>query len=617
MPSTELRPVALWQPDIRFEERDDGTMVVWQAGELGAYPRCMSDRIRHWAETAPDRSWMAERASDGSWKRVTYAQLQGHLERVGSFLLRLGLDQDNPLLILSENSLEHAIIALAGQHVGIPTSAIAPAYSLHGGGHQKLHDIAAQLRPGAIFAKDVEPFAPAINAVFGKDVPVISAFGRVSGRRCYSMNEACGFSPTEAGAAAAASVTPDMVAKLMFTSGTTGSPKAVIQTHRMICANMEMVRDAYSFLKDEPPVLVDWAPWNHVASGNKVFNIAPYNGGTCYIDDGKPTPGGIAKTIRNLREIAPSWYFNVPAGFEMLIEAMDGDEGLAQNFFARLRLILYAGAGMADHTWKSLERLSIAATGARTLITSGLGSAETAPFATFCHMEQTGPGNIGIPAKGLKMKLAPEGGKMEVRFKGPSITPGYWEQPELTAQAFDEEGYYKMGDALRMAVPGDPAKGFIFDGRVAENFKLQTGTWVSVGSLRAKLVDALDGLARDAVITGENREELGALIVPFRPALERLVTDGTEMSDEALFAAPEVRARLLSLLQKAASQASGSSTRIVRALVLAEPLALDAGEITDKGSVNQRAVLRNRADLVERLYSDHPAILDTRVKDTA
>jgi feruloyl-CoA synthase len=605
----EMRPARVWQPRLREELRADGSRVIWQEEPLGDYPERLSDRIVHWAEAAPERIWMAERDESGDWAGVTYAELNALMRRVGSWMMAQDLSVERPLMILSENSVAHAVVALAAQYVGVPSAAVAPAYSLLGEGHGKLRDIVGQVTPGAVFAADGARFAAAIADVFAPDVPVITVTGEVPGHACTRWSEVMATEVAPGIEAARLAVGRDTIAKFLFTSGTTGSPKAVIQTQGMMCANMEMVLDCYRFLGDAPPVLVDWAPWNHVASGSKVFNIAIYNGGTFYIDAGKPTPKGMAETIRNLAEVSPTWYFNVPSGFEMLCEAMQENDALRSRFFARLQLIMYAGAGMASHTWQHLQELSEATVGARTLMGSGLGATETAPFAMFCTDPQETPGNVGIPARGVVLKLVPVEGKLEVRFKGPNVTPGYWRSPELTQKAFDEEGFYNMGDALRYAVPGDAAAGFLFDGRTAENFKLQTGTWVAVGAMRAKLVDAMAGLVRDAVITGENEAELGALLVPFRPGIEKLVAGGYAMSNADLFAHPEVRARLEALLGDFAAQATGSSGRIARALVLDAPLEMSRGEVTDKGSVNQRAVLAHRADLVAALYAGGPGVL--------
>lgn len=373
---------------------------------------------------------------------------------------------------------------------------------------------------------------------------------------------------------------------------------------------MEQVADCYAFLRDTPPVILDWAPWNHVAAGNLIFNTAIYNGGTFHIDGGRPTRDLMPETLRNLREVRPNWYFNVPFGYEMLVTAMEADSGLARAFFADLRLMYYAGAAMARHTWDALERLALATTGERVLLATGLGATETAPFALFNTDPTAAPGNIGVPARGVVLKLVPAEGKWEARIKGPNVTPGYWRNPQLTAEAFDDEGFYRLGDAFRFATPDDPSKGFFFDGRLAENFKMSTGTWVAVGALRAKLTDALGGLARDAVIVGEGRDALGALLVPFRPAIEDLVPGGAQMDDRSLYAHPALRAALAGRLKAYNASATGSSLRVPRAMVLADPLSIETGEVTDKGSVNQRALRSQRADLVDELYTGSARVID-------
>lgn len=611
MTTKDLPGVRLWSPHVVWEERANGEFVIWREDPLGPYPDKLNQRLIHWAAVAPDRVWMADREGSGPWREVTYAQALDAVCRVGQFLLSAGLSAERPLLILSENSIEHALMALGAQHVGIPSAAIAPAYASASSGFAKLRDIAVQMEPGMIFADAGSAFAPAVDAVFGRDMLLAAARDLPSGRgNTVSFAAIAATEPTSAVHEAFAAVGPDTVAKFLFTSGTTGSPKAVIQTQRMLCSNQEMIADCYAFMRDEPPVVVDWAPWNHTASGNKVFNLIIYNGGTYYIDRGKPSPALIGQTIANLREIAPTWYFNVPAGFEMLIGAMRANETLRRTFFSRLRMLMYAGAGLAQHTWDALIELNQQTTGQFLPIGTGLGSTETGPFALYCTEQQDRPGNVGIPAQGVTVKLVPVDDKYELRLKGPNITPGYWRNPKLTAEAFDSEGFYRIGDAVKFAVPGDPRRGFYFDGRTAENFKLNTGTWVAVGVLRAQLVNQFGGLIRDAVITGENRPELGALVVPFMPALRNLLPDQPELTDAAVLAHPKVRTALAGQLASHQRQASGSATRIARILLMSEPLRFDKGEVTDKGSINQRAVLAQRADLIDALYAGGGAVIE-------
>ncbi|MCL4674868.1 MAG: feruloyl-CoA synthase [Pararhodobacter sp.] len=606
MSRAPIRAVKLWQPDVDFERRDDGSILVWQNGPLGDYPTRMSERVIHWARTRPDVTWMAERGADGAWQRVSYAELLRDCRALAQVLLDMGLSVERPLVILSGNSVAHGLMALAAQHVGIPAAAIAPAYSLASGDFGKLYSIRDQITPGAVFVEDAAPFAKAIAAVF-PDLPVLARKGQGAVRSWQSM---LATTPTDAVDSANAAVDGDTIAKFLFTSGTTGSPKAVIQTQRMMCANIEQTTDCYAYLRDEPPTILDWSPWNHVAAGNLIFNCAIYNGGTFYLDGGRPTPELMPQTLANLREIKTNWYWNVPFGYEMLASAMEADEDLARSFFANLKLMHYAGAAMARHTWDALDALAVRITGKRVLLATGLGATETAPFALFNSNPDAEAGNLGIPAKGVLLKLVPTEGKWEARIKGPNVTPGYWRNEQLTREAFDDEGFYCLGDALRFADPDDPLKGFFFDGRVAENFKMSTGTWVSVGALRAKLTDALGGLARDAVIVGEGEADLGALLVPFRPAIEKLVPGGADLDDAQLFAHPTLRAELARRLTAYNATATGASLRVPRAMVLVDPLSIELGEVTDKGSVNQRAVRRHRDALVRALYAGDHRVID-------
>lgn len=613
MNESAIRRVKFWSPKLDWREDEDGSIRVWRKDPLGPYPAKMNDRLRHWANVAPDRVWMAERDGDG-WRRVTYHDAVDSVRRIGQSLLDLGLSVERPLAILAENSVTHALLALGAQHVGIPSAAISPSYAAFAGEFEKLRDIARQVTPGLVFVEDGNRFMDAVENAFGADMPVVVLRNPPVGRaNTYLVSD---FLQTVASASvddAFAATGPDTIAKFLFTSGTTGSPKAVIQTQRMLCSNQEMIADCYAFLRDEPPVLVNWSPWNHTAGGNKLFNNAIYNGGTYYVDHGKPSPQMIGKTIANLREISPTWYFNVPAGYEMLVQAMRDDTVLRNSFFKNLKLMMYAGAGMAQHTWDALNVLAEQSVGTRVPLGTGLGATETGPFSLYCTDPQEQPGNIGIPSQGMEMKLVPFEDKYELRLKGPNITPGYWRSPDLTAKAFDEEGYYRIGDALRFAKHGDPSHGFYFDGRTAENFKLQTGTWVSVGKLRATLVNDFQGLIRDAVITGENREELGALVIASIPHLRDVVgASATHMTDEEILEQPVVKDALAAALQRHQARATGSATRVMRLLIIRQAPRLDKGEITDKGSLNQRAMLSLRADLVEQLYRGSPDVITVK-----
>lgn len=594
-----------WTPDIRVETRPDGTILMREAGALGPYPRTITERFFAWSRAAPRRSWIAERGPDGDWQHLTYGDAARRIEALAAGLMSLGLSAERPLLILSGNSVPHALMALAAQHVGIPSAALAPAYATTGGDFTKLRAVSEQLTPGAVFVDKADVYAAAIARVFPKNVPVITQQGSVPGhiRLDFKALEQTHVGP--AVAAAHESVGPETVAKFLFTSGTTGRPKAVIQTQGMLCANQAMVAAAYAFVQREPPVLIDWAPWNHTASGNKFFNLVIYNGGTLYIDGGRPTPAGIGQTIANLKEVSPTWYFNVPIGYQMLLEAIEQDAELRGSLFRRLKILFYAGSGLSQPLWERLTRVAGQAVQGGVLIATAFGSTETGPLALACTTRQTRAGHLGVPVRGTVLKLVPRGESFEARVRGPAVTPGYWRDPDLSAEAFDAEGFYCFGDAMRLADPRDPSKGVLFDGRLAENFKLATGTWVSVGALRAGLTNALGGLASDVVLAGEGRAEIGALVLPNWEAVRALAgADGAAALDH-----PAVRRALQDRLQAFAQSATGSAKRVTRVLFLDRPLSFDAGEVTDKGSVNQRAVLRNRREALALLWSDDPRVV--------
>lgn len=596
-----------WSPKLDVERRVDGSIVIEQAEPLGDWGRALPDRLVHWAAKDPDRIFLARRDHGGDWRHLSYGQVLAAVRRIGSGLLAHGLTRERPLLILSENSLEHACFGLAAQYIGVPYAPVSPAYSVMSKDHNKLKGIVETLKPGMIFAQDGTRFATAIAAIRrpGMDVVLVENTKAVGGAIPVE-----GFGngvDTSAAEAAFALLGRDTVAKFLFTSGSTGSPKAVINTQKMLMSNMAMVADCFRFLADHPPVIVDWAPWNHTASGNKVFNLTLYHGGTFYVDDGKPAAALIGETIRNLKEISPTWYFNVPTGWDMLVRAFEADEDLCRSFFARLDMMMYAGAGMAQHTWDALLGLSRRYAGREVLLTSGLGSTETTPFALQCTKQFAASGNIGVPARGISLKLVPSGGKLEARLKGPSVTPGYFGDPVKTAEAFDDEGYYLLGDALRPADPDDFSQGFFFDGRVAENFKLRTGTWVAVGALRAAVLNHFGVVLRDAVITGEDQDSLGALLfLNEAPLRDRF---GGDETFAALLLRDDVRAWFGAKLTDFSAAATGSATRITRLILLADPPDLDKGEVTDKGSINQRAVLNARAGLVAALYADAPEVI--------
>jgi feruloyl-CoA synthase len=557
--------------DVLVERRPAGVLHLRSRQALPPYPRALTERLEHWARHAPERRFLAQRDRDGGWRSVSYAVALEKAKRIGAALLERGLSAERPLVVLSGNDIEHALLELGAMYAGVPYAPVSPAYSLLSTDFGKLRAIFQLLTPGLVFAADAKAYAGAIDAVCGS-IPVV-----------HQPPEAA---PGAAVAQARAAVGPDTLVKFLFTSGSTGTPKAVINTQRMWCSNQAMMDWTFPFFRQDPPVLVDWAPWHHTAAGNLDFGLVLYHGGSYYIDEGKPLPGAIETTVRNLREIAPTWYFNVPKGYEALLPYLRDDAALRRNFFSRLHLLWFAGAAISQHVFDEIKSLALATRGAPVPFFTGLGATETAPHTMERVWESDNAANMGLPSIGVEMKLVPLEGKYEARLKGPHITPGYWRAAELTKQAFDDEGYYRLGDTFVFEDPRKPEKGLLFQGRMSEDFKLATGTWVQVGLLRAAFVQHFAPLVRDVVITGHDRNELGALIFLASPA------------DPA-----ELRQRLRTL------PGTGSSNRIARAMILEEPPSLDAGEMTDKGSINQRAVLSRRTALVEELYAGSPRVL--------
>jgi len=604
MTGARFRSVALRRTAVSLERGARGAMYLRSTATIGPYPARLTDRLVKWAREAPDRTLFAKRDAAGEWRHITYRNAIDLARRVGQALLDRGLSAERPLLILSENDLEHAMLALAALHVGVPFAPVSPAYSLVSQDHGKLRHVVELMTPGLVFVSDGKRYARAIAAAVPEATELVVARSAPDGRGATPFAELAAATATDRVDAAYAALGPDSLAKFLFTSGSTGVPKAVIHTQRMLCANQQQLVDCLPFMAEEPPVLVDWLPWNHTFGGSHNFGLTLYNGGTLYIDDGKPAPQLIGETLRNLREIAPTIYFNVPRGFEEIAAALDADRALAERFFSRVKILFYAAAGLSQPVWDALHRIAERTCGERIMMITGLGMTETAPFALCANWEAGRSGLVGIPAPGLELKLAPVEEKLEARYRGPNVTPGFWRQEPLTRAAFDEEGYYRSGDAVRFADPARPDQGLMFDGRIAEDFKLDSGTWVSVGPLRARVLAAGAPYVQDVVIAGLDRRDVGLLVFPHVDSCRRLAADLPATAGQAeIVRHPAVRRWFQGLLETLAAEATGSANRVARGMLLAEPPSIDLGEVTDKGSINQRAVLGVRAALVEELYA--------------
>lgn len=576
--SARVRAASFGPTEVLTQRRPDGAILVRLAEPLGAYASRMTDRLEHWATQAPQRIFLAQRSGAG-WKTLSYAEARERAKRIASALLARGLSAERPLAVLSGNDLEHALLLFAAMYAGVPIAPVSPPYSLVSADFAQLRHVMRLVTPGLVYAADEKRFGRAVAAAVPRDTQVLYGpdFGLLE-------------KPSNEGELqrAYAKVGPDTIVKFLFTSGSTGTPKAVINTQRTWCANQAMVLQVLAWMREEPPVMVDWAPWHHTAGGNKDLGLIVHNGGTLYIDEGKPLPGAIETTVRNLKEIAPNWYFNVPKGYEMLLPYLKDDVALRKNFFSRVKALWFAGAGVSQHVFDEYKRLSVEACGEQVPFLTGLGSTETSPHTLGRTWDTADASNMGVPTPGTEMKLVPIEGKYEARLKGPHITPGYWRQPELTYQAFDEEGYYRLGDSFVPADAKNFQKGLLFRGRISEDFKLATGTWVHVGALRAAFIQHFAPLVRDVVIAGDRRNEPAALVFP-----------------AGKIDAESFRAKLRAF----AARSTGSSNTIRRAIILDEPPSLDAGEMTDKGSINQRAVLQRRASLVDELYAGSPRVL--------
>jgi feruloyl-CoA synthase len=593
-------------PPLQLTHRADGAILVHPTSELGPYPESMTARLILWAQQTPNQPFIARRDASGAWNTLTYAATLLRVRQLAATLLPMNLSPERPVAILSGNSLEHALLGLACMYIGVPHAPVSTAYSTVSSDHAKLKHVLELLTPGviAVFADSQHEhslFERALSNAAAADATIMRQLPAATAN------------PAALAAADAANtrVNGDTIAKFLLTSGSTGTPKAVVTTQRMWCSIQQMLLQAFPFLVDEPPVMVDWLPWNHVFGGNHNFGLALYNGGTFYIDDGRPVPNGIEQTLANLRAVSPTLYLNVPKGFETLVHHLEHDEPLRRNFFRRLRYMIFGGAMVSEPVLERLDAIALATVGHRVPMLCGLGATETAPCVCFTTPEIRGSGRIGLPMPGNLLKLKPVDGKFELCVKGPNVTPGYWRRPELTRAAFDDEGYYGLGDAVKFVDINQPELGLLFDGRIAEDFKLGSGTWVSVGPLRTSITAALSPLIQDVVIAGLNRDFLSALLVLDVQACRAALAGVAANAPLATLAQdPALRALLLTRLRTHAKANPGSSTRVARFAVLDTPLSLDLGEVTDKGSTNQRAVLKARAELVEVIFTDPP---DSRV----
>ncbi len=608
MQTTRFRPFEFGVTTVSHQTSQSGAQYLRAEQALDAYPDRLTDRLAMWAKTRPNHVFIARRArlpdgQLGDWVLVTYAQAWQRARAIAQALLDRGLDKERPVAILSENSIEHAMLSLGSMLAGVPYVPISPPYALVSEDFDKLRHVLKTVTPGLIFAPDAMRYGRALEAVVPMGTEVVLCEGTLSDRTHTPYQALCETSDTVAVDVAIEATGPDTIVKFLFTSGSTKMPKAVINTQRMCCANQQQMAQSMPVLATHPLVLVDWLPWNHTFGGNHNFGMVVYHGGTLYIDDGKPTPALIQETLRNLREIAPTVYFNVPTGFEAIANAMTTDDQLRKTLLSRVQMFFYAGAAMAQPIWDSLAASAEREIGERIVIGTGLGMTESAPFAIFVTNPHVRAGDLGVPAPGVELKLLAQEGKTEVRYRGPNITPGYWRNAQETQAAFDDEGFFITGDAVLWIDERNPNLGLKFDGRIAEDFKLATGTFVSVGPLRAKIIAAGAPYVQDAVITGLNRKDVGAMLFT-TPKIQELAALPSDAPLSAVLASDAVRTHFQAVVNILASHATGSAGRVARLCLLSVPPTIDKGEITDKGSINQRAVLQRRDDLVEALHGD-------------
>ncbi len=600
-----FRPISYATPAIASKVGDDGVVRLNSLTPLAPYDPSLARLFRAATDREPGRTFLAER--DGEhWRKLTYAQARRAVDAIAQALIDRGLSAERPVMILSGNAIDHALMMLAGYTAGIPVAPVSVAYSLQSQDHAKLRHIAELLAPGLVYVADTAPFAKALAALDATNLEIVASRNGAKLTGVTAFDDLLQTIPGAAVERAAAAIGAATIAKFLFTSGSTSLPKGVVNTHGMLTSNQQALAQVWPFLADDPLVLVDWLPWNHTFGGNNNFNLVLRHAGTLYIDAGKPMPALVGETVRNLAEVSPTLYYNVPAGYAALLPHLERDEVLARSFFARLRLIFYAGAALPQDLWERLEALSVRVTGRRVPMASAWGSTETAPMATIAHFLIERAGVIGVPVPGTELKLVPTGDKIEVRVRGANVTPGYWKRPDLTAEAFDEEGFYRIGDTVRLADPQDPTRGIVFDGRLAEDFKLMTGTWVHVGALRVGLLAAATPVLQDAVVAGENRAFVGLLAWLSAAGCQKLCGPEAPAAIEDLVRHPAVREHVRTAIARWNAAENTSSQRVERILLLPDMPSIDANEITDKGYINQRLALERRRADVERLFALDP-----------
>ncbi|MCK8665360.1 feruloyl-CoA synthase [Pseudomonas azerbaijanoccidens] len=608
------RQVSIGRAAVEVTEQQ-GALHMRSLEPLDEYPPRLLDRLVHWAQVRPEQTFIAARQADGEWRRISYAQMLDSVRSIAQSLLSYGLSADKPLVLLSGNDIEHLQLAFGALYAGIPYCPVSPAYSLLSQDFAKLRHVCDLLQPGLVFVSDAEPFQRAIDTVLPAETPLITVRGQVTGRRQVSFASLLEQPGSAEAEAAFASTGPDSIAKFLFTSGSTKLPKAVITTQRMLCANQQMLLQTFPVFGEEPPVLVDWLPWNHTFGGSHNVGIVLYNGGSFYLDDGKPTAQGFAQTLRNLKDVSPTAYLTVPKGWEELASALEQDPELREVFFKRISLFFFAAAGLSQSVWDRLDRVAEQHCGERIRMMAGLGMTEASPSCTFTTGPLSMAGYVGLPAPACEVRLVPVDGKLEARFRGPHIMPGYWRSPQQTLEAFDAQGFYCSGDALKLADPREPQLGLMFDGRIAEDFKLSSGVFVSVGPLRSRAVLEGSPYVQDLVITAPDRECLGALVFARLFECRKLSGLAPDASDAEVLASAPVREWFADWLQRLNREATGNASRLEWIALLDKPASIDRGEITDKGSINQRAVLQWRAEQVEALYRGlDPTILRARTK---